>query len=105
MPTEMFQGSVLALTLYDVCDEINLAQLPELIAGRRQEKSFKHTTPEYVRFESPPVMEPLGPVVLDTGEQFEGTIQYYDYGVVSVLLQRPFSGTWSDLQQLAGRWI
>lgn len=105
MPTDRFQGSVLALTLYDVCDEINLAQLPELIAGHRQQKSFKHTTPEYVRFESPPVMEPLGPVIFDTGEQFEGTIQYYDYGVVSVLLQRPFSGTWCDLEQLAGRWI
>ncbi|HEY6273511.1 MAG TPA: hypothetical protein VIX19_16140 [Terriglobales bacterium] len=105
MPTYMFQGSVLALTLYDVCDEINLAQLPALISGRRLPQSFKHTTPEYVRFESPPVMEPLGPVALDTGEQFEGAIQYYDYGVVSVLLQRNFSGSWCDLQQLAARWI
>jgi hypothetical protein len=105
VPPDTFQGSVLALTLYDVCDEINLAQLPALIAGRRLPPSFKHTTPEYVRFESPPVMEPLGPVVLDTGEQFEGAIQYYDYGVVSVLLQRNFSGTWCDLQQLASRWI
>ena len=102
---ETFQGSVLALTLYDVCDEINLAQLPALISGRRLPQSFKHTTPEWVRFESPPVMEPLGPVVLDTGEQFEGAIQYYDYGVVSVLLRRDFSGTWCDLQQLAARWI
>ena len=105
MSTETFQGSVLALTLYDVCDEINLAQLPALIAGHRLTPSFKHTTPEYVRYESPPVMEPLGPVVLDTGEQFEGAIQYYDYGVVSVLLQRNFTGTWCDLQQLASRWI
>jgi hypothetical protein len=105
VPTDRFQGSVLALTLYDVCDEINLAQLPALISGRRLAPSFKHTTPEYVRFESPPVMEPLGPVVLDTGEQFEGAIQYYDYGVVSVLLQRSFSGSWCDLQQLAARWI
>ncbi|HEV2961924.1 MAG TPA: hypothetical protein VG649_08890 [Candidatus Angelobacter sp.] len=31
-------------------------------------------------------------------------MQYYDYGVVSVLLRRPYSGSWKDLQQLAARW-
>lgn len=100
-----FQGSVFALTLYDVCDEIALSQLPPLIAGKRLVPAFKHTTPGYVRFESPPVVESLGPVALDTGEQFEGAMQYYDYGVVSVLLQRSFSGSWAELQQLAARWI
>jgi hypothetical protein len=32
-------------------------------------------------------------------------MQYYDYGVVSVLLQRPFTGSWRELQELAARWI
>lgn len=100
-----FQGSVFALTLYDVCDEINLSQLPPLISSRRLTPAFKHTAPEYVRFESPPVLEALGPVLLDSGEQFDGALHYYDYGVVSVLLQRPFSGGWPELQQLAARWI
>lgn len=105
MTTSLFQGSVFALTLCDVCDEINLSQLPTLIPGKRLIPAFKHTTPEYVRFESPPVTESLGPIVMDGGEQFEGTMQYYDYGVVSVLLQRPYSGSWDELQQLAARWI
>jgi hypothetical protein len=105
MTTSIFQGSVFALTLCDVCDEINLSQLPTLIPGKRLIPAFKHTTPEYVRFESPPVTESLGPIALDGGEQFEGTMQYYDYGVVSVLLQRPYSGSWDELQHLAARWI
>lgn len=105
MTVSSFQGSVFALTLYDVCDEINLSQLPVLISAKRLLPAFKHTTPEYVRFESPPVTESLGPIALDTGEQFEGTMQYYDYGVVSVLLQRPYSGGWGELHALAARWI
>lgn len=105
MTVPPFQGSIFALTLYDVCDEINLSQLPTLISAKRLVPAFKHTTPEYVRFESPPVTESLGPVSLDTGEQFEGTMQYYDYGVVSVLLQRPYSGSWGELHELAARWI
>ncbi len=105
MTVPPFHGSIFALTLYDVCDEINLSQLPTLISAKRLVPAFKHTTPEYVRFESPPVTESLGPVSLDTGEQFEGTMQYYDYGVVSVLLQRPYSGSWGELHELAARWI
>lgn len=105
MADASFQGFVFALTLYDVCDEIDLSKLPTLISAKRLVPAFKHTTPEYVRFESPPVTESLGPVALDAGEQFEGTIQYYDYGVVSVLLQRAYAGTLCDLQHLAARWI
>ncbi|HZD93311.1 MAG TPA: hypothetical protein VE133_03595, partial [Candidatus Sulfotelmatobacter sp.] len=38
-------------------------------------------------------------------EQFDGALQYYDYGVVSLLLRFPFSGSWEELQQRAGNWI
>jgi len=101
----LFTGYVVVLTLFDVGDEIDLAQLPQLISGRRLIPSFKHTTPGYVGFESPPVIELLGPVVLDTGEQFDGAIHYYDYGVVCLLLQRPYSGSWVELQHVAAGWI
>ncbi len=100
-----FHGSLVALTLYDVCDEISLSKLTSLIGGKQLIPAFKHTTPQFVRFEQPPVIELLGPVALETGEQFECTIQYYNYGVVSVLLQSPFSGNWVEMQQLAARWI
>ena len=100
-----FQGFISVLALYDVCDEISLADLPPLIGGRRPAHAFKHMTPEYVRFERPPVIESLEPVTLESGERFDATMQYYDYGVVSVLLRRPYSGSWQDVQQLAARWI
>jgi hypothetical protein len=100
-----FQGSVVALTLYDVCDEISLPALAPLIGGRKLTPAFKPTTPSFARFEQPPVIESLGPVALPTGERFDCTVQYYDYGVVSVLLQRSFSGAWAELQQLSAHWM
>ena len=105
MESPAFQGSVVALTLYDVCDEISLAQLAPLIGGRLLIPAFKPAAPPVVRFEQPPVIESLGPITLDTNEQFEGNIQYYDYGVISVLLRRGFSGTWAEMQQLSARWL
>src|SRR5215475_11737315 len=105
MSTSAFQGMVTALLLYDVADAISLTDLAPLIGGRQLIPAFKPATPPFVRFEKPPVIESLGPEQLEAGEQFECTMQYYDYGVVSVLLQRPFSGGWTDLQQLSARWM
>jgi hypothetical protein len=99
------EGSIIVLTLYDIADEIKLPELRPLIGGTTIAPAFKHPAPEYLRFERPPVIEPLPPVSLPSGEQFEGTLQYYDYGVVSVLLRFAFHGDWQRLQQLAGTWV
>jgi hypothetical protein len=66
---------------------------------------MKHSAPAYVRYQRPPVIEPLYPLLLDGGERLEGEIKYYDYGVVSVVYQLPFTGDWASLVQLASRWI
>jgi hypothetical protein len=105
MATENLQGSIVVLNLYDIAEEIKLADLPPLIGGTRVSATFKHPAPAHVRFERPPVIEPLAPLSLPTGERFEAALQYYDYGVVSLLLRFAFSGGWSELQQLAGAWI
>jgi hypothetical protein len=103
--TDNFRGSVFVLALYDVSDEIRLSELRPLIGGKLLSPAFKHTTPPWVRFERAPVIESLEPMAIETGEQFTGTIQYYDYGVVGVLLRLAYSGTWTDLEQLGARWI
>ena len=99
------QGSIVVLNLYDVAEEIRLSDLPPLTGGTRLSPTFKPSTPAHVRFERPPVIEPLPPLSLSTGERFEATLQYYDYGVVSVLLRFGFSGSWDDLERLAGSWV
>jgi hypothetical protein len=98
-------GSLLVLMQFDVCEEIRLDQLREIFGARRQEATFKHPAPGYVRYERPPVVESIEPLVLDTGERLEGQIKYYDYGVVSMVFEMSFSGDWDKLVLLASRWV
>ncbi len=99
------QGSVLVLIQFDVCEEINLDSLRDIFGARRQEASFKHPAPGYVRFQRPPVVEPVEPLILESGERLDVQIKYYDYGVLSVVFELPFSGDWDTLVRLAGRWV
>jgi hypothetical protein len=103
---QALRGSVLVLIQFDVCEEIQLDRLRQIIGARTQEQpAFKHPAPGYVRYERPPVLEPLDPLVLESGERLEGQIKYYDYGVVSVVYGLPFSGDWDTLVRLGSRWV
>jgi len=104
-PDKTLQGSVLVLIQFDVCEEINLDALRDIFGARRQDASFKHPAPGYVRFQRPPVVEPVEPLVLESGERLDAQIKYYDYGVLSVVFELPFSGGWDMLVRLASRWV
>jgi hypothetical protein len=97
------RGSVLVLIQFDVCEEIRLDVLRSIFPARTAEASFKKA-PAYVRYQRAPVEETLDPVILESGERLVGEIQYYDYGVVSLVFELPFSGDWDDLIQLSCRW-
>ena len=100
------RGSVLALIQFDVCEEIKLDKLREIFSARTVEQpNFKHPAPGYGRYQRPPVVEPIEPLVLESGERLDGQIKYYDYGVLSVVLELPFSGDWDTLVRLGSRWV
>src|ERR1700687_1861031 len=103
--SKALQGSVLVLIQFDVCEEINLDALRDIFGARRQDASFKHPAPGYVRFQRPPLVEPVEPLVLESGERLDVQIKYYDYGVLSVVFELPFSGDWDTLVRLASRWV
>jgi hypothetical protein len=105
LPEPSLHGSLLVLMQFDVCEEIRLDQLRAIFGARTVEASFKNAAPSYVRYQRPPVVEPLEPLVLETGERLEGQIKYYDYGVVSLIFELPFSGDWDTLVKLGGRWV
>jgi len=105
-PESVLHGSVLVLIQFDVCEEIRLDQLQQIFGARTvQHPTLKHQAPGYVRYERPPVVEPIEPLVLETGERLDGQIKYYDYGVVSVVLELPFSGDWDTLIRMGSRWV
>jgi len=101
------QGTFRILLLYDVADSINLERLKSILRVPPAERlpSFMHPTPEYVRFELPPVIEHLDPIRLETGEQLEARIKYYDYGVISLDMELPFACEWDALVRLSAEWI
>jgi hypothetical protein len=98
-------GSVLVLIQFDVSEEIRLDQLLQIFDARTLEQHFKHPAPGYVRYQRPPVVEAIEPLVLESGERLEGQIKYYDYGVLSVVFELPFSGDWDTLVGLGSRWV
>jgi hypothetical protein len=106
-PASALRGSFCVLFLYDVAEQIELDRLRELIGAEPpgREPSFKHPAPEYVRFERPPVVESPGSIGLPSGEHFQTRIRYFDYGIISVELTRPFETDWEELVRLSSRWI
>src|SRR5450631_2752039 len=99
-------GSLWILWLYDVCEEIDLDALRAILGVQsRREPSFRHPSPEYVRFERPPVVQQLEPIVLESGSRLQGELNYYEYGVVSIKLELPFQSDWPQLVDLSSRWI
>jgi hypothetical protein len=106
MATAPLSGSFWILFLYDVCEEIQLETLRRIPGVElRREPAFRHPAPDYVRFERPPVVERLEPIVLSSGSRFLGELNYYEYGVVSLKLELPFELDWPQLVDLSSRWI
>jgi hypothetical protein len=88
------RGSIRQIVLFDVADEIRLDALRAAlgIAEPGRKPAFSRPAPDYVRFERPPVIEPL-----NSGANFEARAKYYDYGVVSIELDQQFSLDWPEL--------
>jgi len=104
-PSGPLRGSVLVLIQFDVCEEIRLDVIRQLLQARHAQATFKSSqAPGYVRYQRPPVVDRLEPLVLDSGERLVGEIKYYDYGVVSLLFELPFCGDWEKLVELSARW-
>src|SRR5436305_12407493 len=91
-------GSVMVLIQFDVCEEIRLDRLREIFSARTAEQpSVKHPAPGYGRYQRPPVVEPIEPLVLESGERLQGQMKSYDYGVLSVVVELPFAWDWDAM--------
>jgi len=103
----ILHGALRALFLFDVAEAVDLALLNTILgtSPAKRQPAFRHPAPEYVRFERPPVIEHLGMFRTGDGSELQARIRYFDYGVASVELQKPFAASWDGLVQLANRWI
>ena len=100
------RGNFRVLTLYDAAEAFDLEKLRELLGPRAgtARRVFPRGTPEYVRFEQAPIVEPAHPIELSPGERVLCSIKYYSFAVIVVQFEIPFECDWDQLLRQASRW-
>ncbi len=96
-------GSVTALYLFDVAQAIDLAAIRQRLGPRATNAKLddKGPGPARVRYLQPPVVVDGADLACAELDQFRVRVKFYDYGVISLMLTRPFDGAWSDLLDLS----
>ena len=99
---EIRSGFVTALYLFDVARSIDLDVIMTELGERaaRARLGDKTAGPSRSRYVQPPLL--VDGQALDCGDLdgFAVRVKFYDYGVVSLTLTRPFSGSWAELVSL-----
>ena len=96
-------GFVTALYLFDVAQAIDLGAIRRTLGARAAEAKLddKGPGPVRVRYLQPPlVVDGVDLTVLEF-DGFRVRVKFYDYGVISLMLTRPFAGSWADLVVLS----
>lgn len=102
----ILRGSFRILFLYDVAEGLDLDKILELLGprGGTVKRVFPRGTPEYVRFERAPIVEPAQAIELGTGERVLCSIKYYSFAVIVAQFEAPFECGWEALLQQTARW-
>src|ERR1700733_6548500 len=101
------RGSFRIMNLYDVAESIDLEALGTLLGADcgAAERSFPRRTPEYVRFEHPPLVERAQDFFPSAGVRAQSLVKYYAFGVVVVQVVVPFVSDWGSLLEESSRWM
>ena len=105
--SDIRSAQIYAFYLFDVAETVNLAAIPALIGGPTVAARLapKSPTPAYVQYENPPLSFEGDLIGVSDIAGFRTRFRFYDYGVISVALSRPFSGPWSQLVTLGQELI
>ena len=100
-------ATLTAFYLFDVADDIDVAALRATIGGNAASARFvpKSTAPSYFQYATPPVVVDGEALGIGDIDGFRTRLKFFDYGVVSVALSRPFSGDWADLIAISQTYI
>jgi hypothetical protein len=100
-------GSVHAFYLFDVAEGVDLSGVRRFVgeAAAPATLSDKAPGPPRVYYIQPPLVVPGEAFGLAEIAPFTARVKFYDYGVVSLMLSRPFEGAWDDLVRLGQELI
>ncbi len=103
----LLRGRIRMFFFYDVGEAFDLEKLRSLLGARGGpiKPEFPRRTPEYIRFENPPLMEPSEPLTLPSGEKVVCSLKYSEYAIVEVQLEAPFEGDWDVFLAQTSRWM
>ena len=96
---EIQSGFVSASYLFDVAQAIDLPGLQQHFGTRASAARLddKAPGPSRLQYVQPPLLVEGGALALGDIQDFRVRLKFYDYGVIAVLLSRPFSGSWAEL--------
>lgn len=99
---EIASGAVHAFYLFDVAQAIDLSAVRRLLGPRAAPATLQDKSPGVpnVRYFTPPVVVEADDLGLTAIDGFRIRVKFFDYGVISLMLSRPFTGGWSDLVRL-----
>jgi hypothetical protein len=99
---EIVSGAVHAFYLFDVAQAIDLAAVRRLLGPGAAPATLQDKSPGVpsVRYFTPPVVAEAGGLGLVDIDGFRIRVKVFDYGVISLMLSRPFAGDWADLVRL-----
>jgi hypothetical protein len=98
-------GAVAAYFIFDVADTIDLeaiAKMQSVLTERAPLRFRPEAAPSYIKFEVPPLSISLPDVILE-GKKANARVKVFDYGVVSLRLEIPFSGRWEEFFELSAK--
>ncbi len=108
METELkiTKGSVTVYYCFDIANEIDIDKI-ETVFGKKPEKGnivLERLTPSYVQYKNPPLLIRLGKKKIGKFN-FELEAKLYEFGVVTIRLWMPISGSIKSLQQLSSKLV
>jgi hypothetical protein len=98
----VLQARITLLYLYDVADAIAMDRLAGVLGDVRPERapSPKSPAPPSAQYQQPPVAFSGQAVAAPSLGGSDARVRVYEYGVISLAFDRPFSGEWVDLLAL-----
>ena len=103
---EITSATITAFYLFDVAEQIDLTRLRALIRGGETARlTSKSTAPSYLQYQIPPVVADGEMVGLSSIDGFRARVKFFDYGVVSLALTKPFAGSWQELVAISQKYI
>jgi hypothetical protein len=92
-------GFIHAFYLFDVAESIDLTAVSRALGDRAEVARVqdKAPGPARIKYLQAPVVVDGSALDVPEIDGFRVRVKFYDYGVISLMLSRPFAGSWADL--------